>query len=451
MTLQLIPIMLKVKIYLGFLFFIGNLVNSQKLIAMNISKYIKATLVLYFIIQSLFICAGNPGSEIKRDTSWTHINGAFRLNMLYTWYEGKTSPLGTSSRNEFTWDTWRIGVHSYSKGIELSFQYRFYPTFNTHFIHHGWLGYHFTPETNVKVGISQVPFGDLPFGSHSWWFQAPYYVGLEDDYQTGISLEHSHGKLLFHFAYYLMAEPRGTSEASYGPFSAARYSYDVVPIPGNSNIERNQFNVRGEYHFGTTRAGISMQTLQIYNQALNHNGNQQAVALHLNADIKRWNLKLQSIYYQYNNVKNDDGLLLNTVQMGAYGFGTYDVASEAAILTAGLAYTLPVEWGPVSSVQFYDDIGYMHKFESKTIGSQKQPFEQSVQNVLGALITAGNVYTYVDLASGYNHPWLSGYFGGSAMGSGNGLDPSLPVGESNPISRSAFWNTRLNINIGYYF
>lgn len=418
---------------------------------MRILKFGKYLFVLFFFLQGAYLYAGNSICDIKRDTVWTNITGAFRLNLMYTQYEGETSPLGTASRNEFTWDTWRIGVNSYSRGIEFSFQYRFYPTFNTHFIHHGWLGYHFTSETNVKIGVSQVPFADLPFGSHSWWFQTPYYVGLEDDYQTGISFEHSYKNWLFHFAYYLMSEPRGTSEASYGPFSAARYSYDVVPIPGNSNIERNQFNFRGEYYFGNARAGISLQTLQIYNQVLAHSGNQQAAALHLNTDQNRWNLKLQALYYRYNNVRNDDNYLLNTVQMGAYGFGTYDVASEAAILSAGLAYSLPVNWGPVSSVQFYSDISYMQKFGSINLGGQNQHFEKTMQNVLGSLISAGNVFTYVDIASGYNHPWLSGFFGGSAMGSGYGNDPSLPVGERNPISRSAYWNTRLNINIGYYF
>jgi hypothetical protein len=276
-------------------------------------------------------------------------------------------------------------------------------------------------------------------------------VGLEDDYQTGLNFEHAYKKWLFHFAYYLMAEPRGTSEASYGPFSAARYSYDVVPIPGNSNIERNQFNLRGEYNFGNTRAGLSLQTLQIYNQVLLHNGNQQAAALHLNTDYNRWNLKIEAIYYKYSNVKNDEGKTLNSVQMGAYGFGTYDVAAKSAIFSAGLAYSLPINIGPIHSVQFYNNFSYMHKFVSINIGSENHAFEKTMQNVLGALISAGNVYTYVDVASGYNHPWLSSYFGGSAMGSGYGEDPSHPVTQNNPISRSAYWNTRLNINIGYYF
>ena len=411
----------------------------------------KKAVIFFVFFQFCFLVGKSAYNNAKQDTSWTNFNGAFRLNMMYTYYEGNTSPLGTAGRNEFTWDTWRIGVNSYSKGVELSFQYRFYPTFNTHFIHHGWLGYHFSNETNIKLGISQVPFGDLPFGSHSWWFQAPYYVGLEDDYQTGVCLEHAYDNWLFYFAYYLMSEPRGTSEASFGPFSAARYSYDVVPIPGNSNIERNQFNVRGEYNFENVRMGMSLQSLQIYNQELKHNGNQQAAALHINADKNSWNLKLQALYYRYNDVKNDDGITLNVVQMGAYGFGTYDVASEAAILTAGIAYKLPVEWGPISSVQFYNDFSYMHKFDSKIIGGENYVFEKTMQNVFGALISAGNVFVYADIASGYNHPWLSGFFGGNAMGSGYGVDPSMPVNDNNPISRSAYWNTRLNINIGYYF
>lgn len=390
-------------------------------------------------------------SGFRPDTSYTDIFGAFRLNFMYTSYEGKTSPLGTAGRNEFTWDTWRLGVNAYSKGVELSFEYRFYPTFNTHFIHHGWLGYHFNSKTNIQIGVSQVPFGDLPFASHSWWFQTPYYVGLEDDYQIGFRLEHHHNKWLFHLAYYLMAEPRGTSEASYGTFEAARYSYDVVPVEGNSNIERNQINGRAEYNQGNIRAGLSLQWLQIYNQAIEHTGHQVAVGGHLNWDWSQWNLKAQAIYYDYRDVRNDQNEVLNVVQMGAYGFGTYDVAAEASIVSVGLAYTIPVKLGPVSSIQLYNDYSLVHKKGKVDFGLDDTAFEKSMQNVLGALLTAGKIYTYIDLASGYNHPWLSGSFGGNALGSGYGLMPSEPVSVENPIDRSPYWNTRLNINIGYYF
>ena len=96
---------------------------------------------------------------IKRDTIWLKVGGAFRLNNVYAHYEGQTFPLGTFLRNEWTWDTWRLNVDAYSEGIQLSFEYRFYPTFNTHFLKYGWLGYRFNEKTNFKMGVTQVPFG----------------------------------------------------------------------------------------------------------------------------------------------------------------------------------------------------------------------------------------------------------------------------------------------------
>jgi hypothetical protein len=62
-------------------------------------------------------------------------------------------------------------------------------------------------------------------------------------------------------------------------------------------------------------------------------------------------------------------------------------------------------------------------------------FEPTMQNTLGMLLATGPIYTYVDIASGVNHPWLTNSFG---TGLGEGVE-------------DAGWNTRLNVNIGYYF
>jgi len=51
------------------------------------------------------------------------------------------------------------------------------------------------------------------------------------------------------------------------------------------------------------------------------------------------------------------------------------------------------------------------------------------------MVTAGNVYTYVDIARGKNQPWLTQNFG---TGLAQGVN-------------DAEWQTRFNINIGYYF
>jgi hypothetical protein len=41
----------------------------------------------------------------------------------------------------------------------------------------------------MKLGVSQVPFVIPGFASHYWWFQIPYYLGLEDDYEMGLSFD----------------------------------------------------------------------------------------------------------------------------------------------------------------------------------------------------------------------------------------------------------------------
>jgi hypothetical protein len=48
-----------------------------------------------------------------------------------------------------------------------------------------------------------------------------------------------------------------------------------------------------------------------------------------------------------------------------------------------------VKWGPVSSLQFYNDYGYLEKLNSD--------FNDTAMNVTGVLVSAGSVYTYFDI------------------------------------------------------
>ena len=81
------------------------------------------------------------------------------------------------------------------------------------------------------------------------------------------------------------------------------------------------------------------------------------------------------------------------------------------------------------------DVPYIvHPFEVAMI-LKENSFEDSFMNVTGVLITAGNLYTYVDYAAGYNHSWLGGNFVND-----------FAAGNSN-----AKWEARFNINFGYYF
>ncbi len=374
------------------------------------------------------------------------IGGAMRFNLLSTNYESGASNLNP----KFTWDTWRLNVDGSMGGIDLSFEYRFYPTFGSHFIHHGFLGYEFSDNVYMELGVTQVPFGITTYASHSWWFQGPYYVGLEDDYDMGINFDIKTGeKGILSLAYFRQAEPEGPSaggNVTYGNSGPGRYSYDIIPgtgaVDNNGSFETvdahirelGQFNARYAYNITESwELGASVQVGGIYNSVLDDSETSTAFAAHVVGNFGKFNLKAEYINYDY-KAKSDDGQDLDVIQMGAYGDIYYSgdnytggVAAKANMYVVGLAYTIPVKWGPVSSIQPYVDYTLIDK--------TNENFYDTQHLVPGFLISAGPVYTYVDYAMGKNQPWLTDDFG---KGLGSGVkDPD--------------WNKRFNINIGYYF
>lgn len=110
---------------------------------------------------------GEAETAQDQQEDFLHVGGALRFNLLSTFYEGDRTPNST----QFTWDTWWVNIQASTDGVGLQFEYRFYPTFNTHFIKEGWLEYAFDEETEVQVGVTQSPFGNLQYNSHNWWFQ----------------------------------------------------------------------------------------------------------------------------------------------------------------------------------------------------------------------------------------------------------------------------------------
>ncbi|HKL32704.1 MAG TPA: hypothetical protein VJ919_09225 [Tangfeifania sp.] len=396
-----------------------------------------------FIVLLLLTGLTTYAQEEEKEDGFT-FGGAMRYNIISTSYnDTKTNP-------EFTWDTWRLNVDGSMAGVDLSFEYRFYPTFGTHFIHHGFLGYEFSDDVYMELGVTQVPFGITTYASHSWWFQGPYYVGLEDDYDMGINFDITPtDRLEISLAYFRQAEPEGPKfggDVTFGNAGPGRYSYDIVPGNGAyvsggeitstsaSLRELNQFNARVAYDVAEGwELGASAQIGGIYNSVLDETETSTAFAGHVVGNFGNFNLKAEYITYNY-SAKGDNGNDLDVVQMGAYGyeyFGGDDytggVAAEANMYVVGLAYTIPVEWGPISSLQPYIDYTMIDK--------TNENFYDTQHLIPGFLISAGGIYTYVDYAMGKNQPWLTGNFG---KGLGSGVeDPD--------------WNKRFNINIGYYF
>lgn len=363
-----------------------------------------------FLTSELFYAQEDP--ELK-------IGGALRFNYnLSSWKEGQKDRGG-----DFGYDMFRVNVNGSYQGIYVDAEYRLYSrSFGGGFLKQGWLGYRFNEKEEIQVGLTQVPFGIQQYNSHNWFFNLTYYFGLEDDHDMGVKYIHIDDKFEYNLAFFKNAEELrfgGTSEVS-----PDRYSYDVV----GRNKELNQFNGKLIYKFGDSiknRLGTSVQYGGLYNLDTEKTGTHYGLALHYEMFYKNWNLKLQAMNIDH-DPENLPGESREIIKMGAYGF-PYEVASDFNIYTIAVSKSIPVELGPISNIQFYNDFGYQDK--------KVDSFEDSFMNVTGMLITAGQVYTYVDYAAGYNQSWLGGNF----------------VDDFSTGNPDAKWEARFNINIGYYF
>lgn len=358
-------------------------------------------------------------SALAQEKPKISVGGALRFNYnLSSWKEGQKNRGG-----DFGYDMFRVNFNAKYKGVYLNAEYRLYSgAFGGGVLKQGWMGYKFTDIDEIQIGLTQVPFGIQQYNSHNWFFNLTYYVGLEDDHDMGLKYIHAGEKFEYHLAFF-----KGSEELNFGSetqSSTSRYSYDVV----GRNKEINQFNGKFIYKFGdkaANRLGVSAQYGSLYNLDTKENGDHYGFAAHYEFTQNRWNVKAQALTASH-NPKNAAGENRDVLAFGAYG-APYQVAANFNLYSLAISRNIPVNLGPVSNLEFYNDFGYMQK--------QKSQFTDSYMNVTGVLVTAGQVYTYIDYAAGYNHSWLGGNF-----------EDDFAAG--NPDAK---WEARFNVNIGYYF
>lgn len=350
--------------------------------------------------------------------------GALRANFLTTNYEDSVS-----NPQHVAFDTaWLDASLDYDNWFGYA-QFRFYDSVGVKnsFFHSGWLGYHWDDHRqNVKFGITKVPFGVLPFASNNYFFSLAYYVGLEDDYDFGLTYSLNRDDWTFKAAYFPREEWNGFGSSS---IDSSRYSYDVVRSPHSANQERHQFNLWLERKVElseelTISPGASAMYKMIPNDITNSTGSMWAAGVHTEVDYQQFNAKLEYAHYNY-DLENPRGVSDAVVVMGAYG-EPYNVAAEADIFIASLAYYFPIENEVFQSITVYNDYSIILK--------KNAAFADSQQNVTGAFLDMNPFEVYVDFAWGRNNPFIGSNYS-NALGAG-GTDT---------------WQFRFNINAGFYF
>ncbi|MUP41466.1 hypothetical protein [Christiangramia aestuarii] len=375
-------------------------------------------LSLFFLGVFSFLSTSSLTAQ-EEDKLKLDIGGALRFNYnLSSWKESQKDRGG-----DFGYDLFRINASGTYQGIFFAAEYRFYSDFfGGDFLKEGVVGYNFDEKRTIEVGLAKVPFGNERYNSNNFFFNLPYYVGLEDDYDMGVVYTYSGERMEYHFAFFKNSEELRFGNTTEN--SNSRYAYDIV----GRNKETNQLNGKIIYKpesFKQHKIGASVQYGQIYNLDTEDTGDRYALAVHYDYQTEDWIVKAQALTSGF-NPKNAPGESRDVIQMGAFG-APYEVAADFEIYNLGVSRILDIDTKLFKHIEVYNDFGYMHK--------RKKGFEDSFMNVTGVLFSSGPIYCFIDYAAGYNHSWLGGDY----------VD-DFSVGDPD-----AKWEARFNINIGYYF
>ncbi|RUO20048.1 hypothetical protein CWE08_09050 [Aliidiomarina iranensis] len=347
--------------------------------------------------------------------------GAVRFQYVVTDYDDAQRSRG----GDLDFDIFRLDVNGKMGDVILSAQYRWFEYMES--LRHAFFGYNFTDEWQGQVGVVIQPFGIMPYNSQNYFFSTNFYVGMEDNPGSGVRFLKRTDTWDLDFAFILNDELGGVTGSVRS--SADRYNYDVVGLrlPGEGTFddptslasENNTLMTRiaHKWDLGNDRmveVGVSGQ-YGSFNDGDRNIGDRKNFGLHALYHTGPWKFQAQYSTYDYDFDIDNEGVIV-----GAYAY--YDtMPTSADLYTANIAYSMPVDIGPISNIEFYNNLSVM---TNKT-GLD----DDTVMNVLGMAISAGGVYTYVDLASAKNQPFVGG---------STGVDGGST-------------NTRFNINFGYYF
>ncbi|WPP51999.1 porin family protein [Catalinimonas niigatensis] len=112
------------------------------------------------------LCAVQTPEEKAEDKLYLKVGGALRFHYnLSTWKDDQVKRAG-----DFGYDMFRLNVEADFKGIKLNAKFRHYSqVFGGAFLKHGWFQYDFSEQSQIQVGLQQVPFGIQQYNSNNWF------------------------------------------------------------------------------------------------------------------------------------------------------------------------------------------------------------------------------------------------------------------------------------------
>lgn len=360
------------------------------------------------------------GSDNDESEDGIRFGGAVRFQYVLADYdEGQKNRGG-----DMQFDLFRLNFDGEMNGAILSAEYRWFEYMDA--LRHAYFGYNFTDEWQGQVGVVIQPWGVMPYNSHSYFFSSNFYVGFEDNPGTGIKFTKRTDEWDLDFAFIFNDDLGGSTGDVRSRADSYNYNVTGIRLPGEDIYAKPEFTasenntlitrIARKWTMGddTLELGVSGQYGDI-DDGLGSVGSKQALGLHAAYTTGPWEFHGQWTHYDYDLDIANEGIVV-----GAYAY--FDtIPTRSNLYTGNVAYNYPVNFGPVQHLQFYNNTSLI---------TDKRGYEKDTwMNVLGMAVAAGGIYTYFDLVSARNQPFANG----SVVGEDTG------------------WNTRFNINFGYYF
>ncbi|AWN15432.1 hypothetical protein [Salinisphaera sp. LB1] len=310
------------------------------------------------------------------------------------------------------------------------------------YLHNAWAAYDFGPNDNsqVKGGMFQVPFGNLPYGYQSFWGNLNYYAGFTDNQAAGIGYKYENNGWRFDLDAF---KNQGLGQQT--TYAANPNSSSTTNNNGTPNDKTDDFTVSGArlVNGGNARLGRTIKlnggntlNLSVAGRGgeleyTDTNGNTQygtrwAGTLAAEADLGNWVLQGQFVDYKYNIPSDIAGGRTQTVPFEDYGYG-YRMPAKGQLYSASVGRTFNVSnMGPISSFEVYNDYGYLHSGygDYDNTGARIGDVQE---NTTGIAMFAGPVDIWAE--------WIEAKNGGMAFVGQNDGD----------------WHGRFNLTAAFYF
>lgn len=276
------------------------------------------------------------------------------------------------------------------------------------FLHYGWAAYDFNDHNQVKGGYFNVPFGNLGLSYQTFWGSLAYFAGFSDNQAAGIGYKYENGPFRLDVDAFKNDDLEQNSLYGSNPFQGyqqvnggnVRLGY-TFNHQGDNTLNVSAAVRGGELEVGTS--GVDRGVTSDY-------GTRWAATAAADAKLGLWTLQGQFVDYKYNipNGRTFGGNALPTdaITVENYGFG-YQMPASGQLYGFNVARDFPVDIGPISNIQLYDNYGYINvggdgEFTSSVPGADLAKTGDIQFNAIGAALTAGPAYLWADMLFGKN-------------------------------------------------